>query len=207
MIKSEIGDELTMDAKPQKISLMIDNCVWNKFYELNLDLSKELPFTNFTLYMTKEVAEFEVQAMSSNVKKQHLHQYIEKQINNCPIKTDSFFGLSSYQTPAGYKHRSGGFNEGRWLTYAEVPAVLKYEKEIDKTKLRPTDLYCDEADASLAIRSITGFVVLTAEKKKKKKEKEGPLQKAYKDGGKIVFWDDFDVNNERLMDFIIRQSK
>ena len=62
-------------------------------------------------------------------------------------------------------------------------------------KKKKTKLYKDEADISLATRSFHS-VVLSLDAKR------GPINNAYKQGGKVVFLTDFDKSGKSLRDFI-----
>tara|TARA_Y100001001_G_scaffold158037_1_gene176967 strand:- start:205 stop:831 length:627 start_codon:yes stop_codon:yes gene_type:complete len=187
----------------KKILLVIDNCVWDKFYNCQLNLVEELPDTQFDVCMTKEVVEFEVEAINRNPEKKALYQYIQEQIQKRSIKTDSYFGFACATSHQQHKPRVDGFGVGRFFDARDSPDFLEYQEKINKERVRPTSLYHNEADASLALRSATGFVVLTAESKNKR----GLLQEAYRAGKKVLFWDDYKCQEKCLMDFIISNCK
>jgi hypothetical protein len=179
----------------KKIRLFIDSCAWNIFFEHNVSLHKELPADEFEVLMTKEVGAFEV--VSIPERKEDLKNYIQQQIDERGIAIDSIFGFSSYNDPPGYRHRTGGFNEGRFVDYEELAFIEKFK--VQPGKERKTGLYNDEADASLAARSCVGGVVLTAEDR----DKPGPLKEAFQIGGKIVYLSEFNPAVTSLKSFIL----
>jgi len=184
-----------MKIKKTKQSLFIDSCAWNIFYSHNIDLSEEFPYDQYDLAMTKEVYSFEIASVPDEL----LKNYIQIQIDKAQIREDSFFGFSRYNEPADHKSRAGGFNEGRWMTYEEAIIVRKFEQP--KNSQRPTGLYKNEADASLAIRALTGSIVLTAENL----GKNGPLKKAIEEKGSIINIREFNPAKESLRTFVVRQ--
>ncbi|MDB6061975.1 MAG: hypothetical protein JWM78_2078 [Verrucomicrobiaceae bacterium] len=69
------------------------------------------------------------------------------------------------------------------------------KNRLGATKKVSTKLYKNEADISIAARAMHS-VVLTLDKK------AGPINDAYKKGGKVVFLDDFDSSGLSLKEFI-----
>lgn len=178
-----------------RLTIYIDSCVWNIFFEHNLDLRCELPFDEFDLAMTKEVADFELSLIPENKRK--LREYIDNQCAEASIRTDSFFGFSSIYSPSDYKSRMGGFNEGRFASTRELEVIREYE--VSKVRIMKTGLYKDEADASLAVRAQANSIVLTAENS----SKNGPLKKSSQDGGIIIYMKEFDPKKESLLNYVM----
>lgn len=147
--------------------------------------------------MTKEVYSFEV----ATIPNQLLRNYINLQIEKAYIREDSFFGFSDYDDPPDYKPRIGGFNEGRWISEEEAEIYKRFL--LPKNNQRPTGLYKNEADASLAVRALTGGIVLTAESL----EKSGPLKKAALEGGMIVDIKEFNSEKTTFSEFINEKLK
>lgn len=159
----------------RKQSIFIDNCAWDILYSHKINLSKEFPFELFDLAMTKEIFSFEIKTIPN----QSMQHYVQEQIILSQIREDSFFGFSDYESST-YQSRVSGFNEGRWMSYEEAAIYEKFKQP--QNNQRPTGLYKNEADASLAARSLTGNIVLTAERLNKK----GPIKRAIELGGKFI---------------------
>ena len=146
------------------IKLFIDNNAWDVFFDAKIDLINELPADEFTLQITRE-AEFEIPLMPIEKR-----QYVEAVINSGNIKTDTYFGWYDETLPAE-EQRVGGWGElndpdagGRFIEIAESELIQSESKIIGPGK-RPTRLYNNEADVSLAARSLHS-VVLTCDGKK-----------------------------------------
>lgn len=76
-------------------------------------------------------------------------------------------------------------------------AFIEQQKtRLGTTKKALTKLYKNEADISVAARAIHS-VVLTLDKK------VGPINDAYKQGGNVVFLNDFDSSGLTLKEFIL----
>ena len=180
----------------EKKTLFVDSCAWDILHRHQVELSSELPAEEFEICMTKEVAAFEIPCVPGG-EGASMKGYIEHQIEERGIRVDALFGFSSYGDPPGYRSRLGGFGESRWVTYT-LGALLN-EFKVPETGERPTGLYKNEEDASLAVRSLGGGIVLTAESA----AKAGPLKKAALRGGKIVDLSRFDPAQSSLRDFIL----
>lgn len=167
------------------ISVFIDGNVWNFLFDRNLDLSVELPSDEFILCHTRE-AEFEIP-----VGKPELDKFIEATINRCNIKTDSYFGFSDETRPPS-EQRFGGFDVGRFATPEEIDFISRHRaSQIE----RPTKLQKNEADIALAARSLHS-VVLTLD------QKSVPMKNASKQGGRVVYLNDFGHQKLPLAVFI-----
>lgn len=193
-------NNLTALRNPSKVSLFIDNCVWDFFFKKQFDLAIELPAEEFDLLMTNLVHDFEVEGFLYQKEK---YSYVQEQIINRGIKTDSYFGFASYEDDPQKKYKVSGFGKGRYISYNEIKEYMKYEHYINSANTKRSGLYANEADVWLAVLATTGHIVLTNEKKKRKK-RNGPLQKAYEDGGKIIFLEDFNQGRESIKQFIFR---
>lgn len=169
------------------ISVYIDSNVWDFLYDRNLDLAAELPRDEFCVCLTRE-AEFEIPPMPPAKR-----AFAEATIARCAIPTDVFFGFNDDSLPPA-EQRVAGFGQGRWISREEL-AFIGQQKTALKTALRPTKLYGGEADISLAARSFHA-IVLSLDAKK------GPINAAYRQGGKVVFLTGFDASGRSLKDFI-----
>ncbi|EOC1775148.1 hypothetical protein ACI1HK_001075 [Vibrio fluvialis] len=152
-----------------KIDLFIDNNAWDIFSAQKIDLSIELPQAEFNLKITRE-AEFEISQMP-----QEKRAYVEQYINQKSVKTDSFFGFYDPSLPPE-EQRNGGFGSdfdldigGRFITPDEA---LLIENEPISSSKRPTGLFKNEADISLAARSLHSFVITCDGKKALKRVKD-----------------------------------
>jgi hypothetical protein len=176
------------------ISVYIDNNVWDFLFDRKIDLTVALPCEEFCICFTRE-AEFEIPPIQNS--KPELKAFIEATIASCNIQTDSFFGLNDESLPQ-IEQRVGGLDVGRFASQEEItfmdqqriPLKSRHQNKNPKTKL-----FKDEADISLAARSFHS-VVLSLD------AKNGPINDAYKQGGKVVFLTDFDLSGMPLSDFI-----
>lgn len=173
------------------ISVYIDNNVWDFLFKRQIDLSVELPRDEFCLCLTRE-AEFEIPPIP--LEKAELKAFIEATIAKCGIQTDSFFGFNDDSLPPD-EQRYGGWDVGRWITPEEMAFITQQRTALKDSKKRLTKLYPGEADISLAARSLHS-VILSLD------AKAGPINDAYKQGGKVVFLTDFDKSGISLSDFI-----
>lgn len=170
------------------INVYIDNNVWDFLFERQLDLAVELPREEWRLCITRET-EFEV----SSIPSKKLKDFIASTVAKCGIRTDAFFGFNDDGLPPD-EQRVGGWDIGQWASPEEV-AFAAQQKTALKTKKRPTKLHQGEADISLAARSLHS-VVLSLD------AKTGPINDAYKQGGRVVFLTDFDKSGLSLANFI-----
>ena len=175
------------------ISLFLDSNIWNFLYDRKLDLSVELPSTEFTLYITRE-AEFEFPT-NENMKEQK--QFIEETIHKHPIHTDAYFSFFNETYPMD-KQRGAGFDQGRFISQDELSFIRSQSLKNRTGADRPTGLHKHEADVSLAARSFH-HIVLTNDKN------STPIKDALKEGGKIIFLNDFDNSGLSLREFIMKQ--
>ena len=176
------------------IGVYIDNNIWDFLFARKIDLAVALPREEFCICLTRE-AEFEIPPIQN--RKPELKAFIEMTIARCNIPTDSFFGFNDTSLPQS-EQRVGGLDVGRFASPEEIAFMvqqrtpLKPKRQIKNPK---TKLYKDEADISLAARSFHSIVLsLDA--------KNGPINNAYKQGGKVVFLTDFDSSGMPLIDFI-----
>jgi hypothetical protein len=173
------------------ISVYLDNNVWDFLFERKLDLSAVLPRPEFCICITRE-AEFEIPPIPPE--KTELKAFIDETIAKCDIKVDSLFGFYDESLPPD-KQRVGGFDVGRWASADEIAFINQQKTPVGTLKKnRKTGLYKNEADVSLAARSFHS-VVLTH-------DKSGPINEAYRQGGKVVYLTNFDESGMSLGDFI-----
>jgi hypothetical protein len=171
------------------IGVYIDNNVRDFLFQRQLDLAAELPRDEFCFCMTRE-EEFEIPVIPPE--KPALRDFIEASIERAVVKTDSFFGFY-VDAHAPDEQRMGGSNVGRWATQEEL-AFLEQQRTSLGSK-RPTKLYKNEADRSIAACAFHS-VVLTLDRK------TGPINQAYKQGGRVVFLTEFDRSGKTLAEFI-----
>jgi len=174
------------------IGVYIDNNVWDFLFSRNIDLSLELPNSEFCLCMTRE-AEFEIPPIPKE--KAELKKFIEDTIKKCVIKPESYFGFFN-PNHSNEEQRVGGFNVGRFASAKEIAFMGPQKARLGVVKKASTKLYKNEADISVAARAMHS-VVITLDKK------TGPINDAYKQGGKVVFLNDFDSSGVTLKEFIL----
>ena len=145
---------------------------------------------NSALWLCRE-AEFEIPPIPD--KRADLKAFIYDTIDRCTIRTDSFFGFYDKGLPAA-EQRVEGFDVGRWAQPEEL-AFIEQQRTPLTGKNPKTKLLKNEADTSIAARAFTS-IVLSLDAKK------GPINNAYKQGGKIVFLNDFDDSGLCLSEFI-----
>jgi hypothetical protein len=175
-----------------KTSVYIDNNVWDFLFIRKIDLSVELPSSEFCLCMTRE-AEFEIPPIPKE--KAELKKFIDETIKKCVIEPHRYFAFFN-PSHSEEEQRVGGFNVGRWASSKEIAFMEQQKTKLGAIKKSSTKLYKNEADIAIAARS-THSVVITLDKKK------GPLNDAYKQGGKVVFLTDFDSSGLTLKEFIL----
>ncbi|MBU0680137.1 MAG: hypothetical protein KKD73_01825 [Proteobacteria bacterium] len=147
-----------------KINLFFDNNAWDILFDAQIDLIRELPDNEFSLNITRE-AEFEIPLMPSGKR-----EYVENVISKGKIITDRYFGFYDESLPFE-EQRAGGFGDinnpsagGRFIDERESALMASEANIVGPTK-RPTGLFKNEADVSLAARSLHS-VVLTCDGKK-----------------------------------------
>jgi len=173
------------------ISVYIDNNVWNFLFDRQLVLAAELPSDEFCVCITRE-AEFEIPAIPPD--KAELKTFIQSTIAQCEVRTDRLFGFNDASLPAD-EQRVGGFGIGRWASQHEIAFIRQQRTPLRNDPKRSTKLYKDEADIALAARSFEA-VVLSLDRK------QGPLNAAYRQGGRVVFLNDFDQAGISLADLV-----
>jgi hypothetical protein len=173
------------------ISVYIDNNVWDFLLERRLNLAIELPREEYCLCLTRE-AEFEIPPIP--VEKAELRAFIEKTIKDCGIETRPFFGFYD-QGHLPDEQRVGGLDVGYWASKEELAFIEQQKTRLGGGKKPSTRLYKNEADISLAARSFHSIVISLD-------DKTGPLNDAYKQGGKVIFLTDFDKSGMSLSGFI-----
>lgn len=174
------------------ISVYIDSCAWNYLYNNKINLEIELPPNEFSIFITSEV-EIELHAIpntgSDETDKRELKTYINNSINKYPVATSAVFGFmtvepdgapSPVQVHGGFG--SGAFQSNEERNFYERPEVAK---QLHSGKKSNSGLGKNEADASLAAKSFSSFV-LTNERIKK----PGPLRTASQLGGKVIYLED-----------------
>jgi hypothetical protein len=189
-------DDSVAELRPAPVaplSVYLDNNVWDFLFERRLDLAVELPRSRFCLAITRE-AEFEIPAIPDH--KADLKAFIANAIAQCGVRTDSLFGFYDDSLPHD-QQRFGGFDVGRWASEDELSYLTQQRKPLGRA-IRPTGLYQDEADFALAVRSVHS-VVLTLD------AKNGPINTAYREGGKVIFLTEFDVSGLSLAEFITKR--
>ena len=81
--------------------------------------------------------------------------------------------------------------------------LIKKKEFLELKKNSKHDLYKEEADIDLAVRSINDIVISNDDKKRQPKRKKGPLNIAYEDGYNIVFLREFlESDNKNLHDYV-----
>jgi len=168
----------------------LDNNVWDFLLKHHLNLAAELPKEEYCLCITRE-AEFEIPAIPAE--KKELLAYIGETIAKCHVETRPYFGFYD-DDHFPDEQRVGGFDEGYLATDEEAAFMEQQKAKLGQVKKTTTKLYKNEADISLAARSFHA-IVLTLDRK------NGPILDAYKQGGKVVFLNEFD-RTMSLRDFI-----
>lgn len=187
--------EKNEDQKVNKpISIFIDNNVWDLLFEYNIDIGQVLPKPYFGLSITRE-ATFEIEPLIS--KRPELYDFIVKSINSAQIEEDCFFGFYDESLPQD-KQRNGGFGCGRFISEEEADYLRVLSGNVNYSSARPTGLFKNEADVSVAVRSIHS-IVLTLD------TKPGPLRKAMDSGMKVISLKEFDPVVDNLKEYIMRE--
>lgn len=145
------------------ISLFIDSNAWDVFFDRKIDLHLELPSDEFSIQITRE-AEFEILHMPTEKR-----QYVEAVFEAKSIPTDMYFGFYDESLPPE-QQRFAGFDCGRFASDEELTLIREEMSSIGPTR-RPTGLYKNEADVSLAARSTVSAVVTCDGKKVLKRAK------------------------------------
>ncbi|QBZ83915.1 hypothetical protein GHNINEIG_01984 [Hydrogenovibrio crunogenus] len=169
-----------------RIPIFLDNNVWDFLFRNRIDLCAEFPPKRFNLCINKEVS-FE----KDEIPNLDTQEFIKHLMDEC-VKVIPFFGFYD-ERHSPDKQRSGGFGD---LFNPGVGGVFSdknqeaYRKQLNDLYLKAgknkkTDLYKNEADIDLAVRSMSS-IVLTLDKKR------GPLKTACDDGNYVVFLNHFE---------------
>nr|WP_290695068.1 hypothetical protein [Halomonas sp. UBA3074] len=142
-----------------KISVFIDNNVWDELFSRQIDIRTALPESEFELFITRE-AEFEIESMPEEKKR-----YSLESIDSAGIKTDRIFGFYDDRYSRD-EQRVGGFgdkfnsskNAGRFVDKDEARATSK-EIHLLGSKNPKTGLLKHEADIALAARAVHSVVL------------------------------------------------
>jgi len=188
------------------ISITIDSCAWNFFFDNEYDLCAELPPERFSLFITREV-ELELDQIpdeSQGVDKRLLKEYIRRSIQVRNVETSCFFGFSEANVP-GEPARYGGFGQGTfesdierdWRQREETQRFLR-----GSTKRASTVLGPNEADVSLAVASLSSVLITVDQKKGARLGKKGPIHDAATNGGFVVYVQDVQSSGLALAEFI-----
>lgn len=177
---------------PNPYSVYLDNNVWDLFFEIGLDLSVELPKEQFCLCLTRE-AEFEIPPIPPE--KTALRDFIRSTIDKCSMATRPYFGFYQ-ETYSPEDQRVAGFGQGYWASPEEITFIHQQRTRLSETIRPKTRLHKNEADISIAARSFHS-VVLSLDKK------TGPINDAYKNGGYVVFLNDFRTSGLSLREFVL----
>jgi len=138
------------------VSVFIDNNAWDYLFARKVDLAVDISSGDFVFAITCE-AEFEIRTLPEDLK-----SYVSKWITCGVVTTDTYFGFAEASSDG--ESRVGGFGCGRFIDLAESE-ILSSENGVVKGTLRPTGLYKNEADVSLAARSVHS-AILTSDTKK-----------------------------------------
>jgi hypothetical protein len=173
-----------------KIAVTLDNNVWDFLFLRKLNLSSELPPSEFVISITREV---EIERMA--IKDGDLRDYISETIDQCSVRTTSVFG---FYTPGLLHQRHGGWGHGTWQskTEREFYDAIRDRFLIGK-KEKGSTLTENEGDAAVAAQSFFS-IVLTCETP----GKQGPLRFAAEHGGRVLYLPDFDKDGLTLKDYI-----
>lgn len=192
------------------IHVYIDSCAWNYLYEKKINLQEELPASDFTIHITREV-EIELEAIPDDgpdgSNKRGLKAYIHESISASLVKTSATFGFFSSEpddTPSPIQVFAG-FGQGIFMPEEERAFYDRpdIKKQLGKGKRTGAALGKNQADASLASKSFQS-IVLTNERI----GKAGPLKIAREQGGVVVHLKDaFAVSGKKLGDYLKSVAK
>lgn len=166
----------------------IDSCAWNYLHDNSIDLERELPSSDFAIYVTREV-EVELGTIpdvgKDGLDRTSLKNYIKINIDRRPVKTSYTFGFQT-MGPDGDPSPIqvyGGFDVGAWQSPEERDFYDNSEiiRQLKSGK-RNSGLGKNQTDASLASKSFSS-IILTNELD----NSPGPLKFAAALGGKVVY--------------------
>jgi hypothetical protein len=173
------------------INVYLDNNVWDFLFSKGIDISTELPNNEFCLCLTRE-AEFEIPPIPEE--KKALKEFIKRTIDSCLIETRAYFGFFD-ENHSELEQRVGGLDEGYLASEEEIEFINQQKSRLGHTKKIRTGLHKNEADISVAARSLHS-IVLTLDRK------TGPINDAYKNGWNVVFLNELDNSGLSLRNFI-----
>ena len=188
------------------ISVTIDSCAWNFFFDNEYDLCAELPPERFSLFITREV-ELELDQIpdeSHGFDKRPLKEYIRNSIERRQVKTTCVFGFYCGESPDD-PARYGGFGQGTFESDIERDWRQRENTQryvIGASKGKTSVLRKNEADVSLAVASLSSVLNTVDKKKDAKPGKKGPIHDAAINGGRVAYTDDFKSSGLTLADFI-----
>ncbi|MPQ76597.1 hypothetical protein [Hydrogenovibrio sp. JE_KL2] len=178
------------------ISVTIDSNAWNFLFDHQIDLYKELPPQEFSLFITREV-EIEIGAIEDAKDasdKQLLIRYIKNTIASRNVRKKAIFCFAeanSLKTGAGFGHGTFQSDDER-----EFYGLEETKKQIVNKPKKGSGLTANLADASVAVSSLNS-VVLTCDRKK------GPIKNVTDLGGKVVFLSDNLLETQPLKQAIL----
>lgn len=179
------------------IDIFLDNNVFDFLYEQNIDILNEFPKNQFRICISKEI-KFETEPIKDLQKQRFIQDLLEN------ISLVPFFGFFNKQHSID-KQRGGGWDEGIWSDVENETYRAQLNQKFLKLKKNPKhDLYTNETDIDLAVRSIKNIVLTFDAKKQEKNTKKGPLNDAFDKNYKVVFLTDIDVRNDSLVNFVKR---
>lgn len=178
----------------KQTTIIIDSCAWNVLFLNKVDLLAEFLPDEFQMAMTKHVMSFQVPAIPE--KKQPLRNYIDLQIKQSNIIKLSYFSFTDGSKPSG----GGGWGEGTFVSLDEYNLFKEFEKRFAKTKIMGSGLLENDSDITLAVRSLSGAVILTT-------DFTGPLLEAKRQGGKVVYLNEMDSSGLNLRDYVSLQLR
>ena len=174
------------------MNIYLDSNVWNFLYENNVWLPDHFSESKYKFFITKEL-KFEIHPIPPD--KSALKDFISKSFKAAHVQVDSIFGFGNDNLSAS-EQRVGGFDEGRFISDEEANFLDLLRHHLNDNKKKKSKLYSNEADISIAIRSIHS-VVLTLDNRK------GPLLEAKNHGGNVVFLNNFNGEMHTLEEYIL----
>ncbi|WP_159240181.1 hypothetical protein [Pseudofrancisella aestuarii] len=181
------------------IKIFLDNNVFDFLFEKNIDISKEFPIDKFIICIPREI-KFESEHIKLQEKNDFVRQLIDKEI----VQIHTYFG---YYDDRHFedKQRIGGYDEGEYMCVEEGiflnELVVSFLDE--SSKHIKHNLYKQEGDIALAVRSVMN-IVISNDVKEGKSKKKGPLNLAFDKGYRVVFLNGF-VEGMSLNNYIKEQ--
>ncbi|MEY8702303.1 hypothetical protein AB4F11_04670 [Francisella philomiragia] len=167
--------------------IFLDNNIFDFLYDKKIDLLKEFPKGEFCVCVPKEI-KFESDCMPSDK-----FTFVKSLFENNIVITHSYFGYYDDRHVSNFQ-RVGGYDEGVYISIDERDFKLELNNNFlsNTDKKHPKhDLYKNEGDIALAVRSVHN-IVLTNDAKSSKGAKKGPLNYAFEKGYRVVFLNDYD---------------